>query len=223
MRGAHPRLFAYGHLLARNRASGTRTGMDEMTNQPFSPKAPRGYFAVGAEGISKPMNLGSLIRSAHAFGASFCFTVGAGEKVRQASSDTSKTPQHLPFYAWPRIEDMALPKTCQLVGVELTEDAIDLPSFRHPLNAAYILGPERGSLSQEMIARCDHLIRIPTKFCINVQIAGAVVMYDRLRSLGSFAPRALMPGAPVEGAPEHVHGGPIKRVDGKKMPMKPLK
>ncbi|MGI9417640.1 MAG: RNA methyltransferase, partial [Geminicoccaceae bacterium] len=27
----------------------------------------RGYFGVGAEAISKPMNLGNLIRSAHAF------------------------------------------------------------------------------------------------------------------------------------------------------------
>ncbi|MEE8144119.1 MAG: TrmH family RNA methyltransferase, partial [Kiloniellales bacterium] len=33
----------------------------------------RGYFAIGVEGISKPMNLGNLLRSAHAFGASFFF------------------------------------------------------------------------------------------------------------------------------------------------------
>ena len=30
----------------------------------------RGYFGIGVEGISKPMNLGSLFRTAHAFGAS---------------------------------------------------------------------------------------------------------------------------------------------------------
>ena len=35
----------------------------------------RGYFAIGAQGISKPMNLGSLLRSAHAFGASFFFAI----------------------------------------------------------------------------------------------------------------------------------------------------
>ncbi|MEX2009990.1 MAG: TrmH family RNA methyltransferase, partial [Dongiaceae bacterium] len=28
----------------------------------------RGYFGIGVEGISKPMNLGNLMRSAHAFG-----------------------------------------------------------------------------------------------------------------------------------------------------------
>ena len=34
----------------------------------------RGYFAVGAEGLSKAMNFGTLMRSAHGFGASFFFT-----------------------------------------------------------------------------------------------------------------------------------------------------
>ena len=64
----------------------------------------RGYFGIGAERISKPMNLGNLIRSAHAFGASFVFTVDAHYKVREARSDTSKAPEHLPYYAWDSIE-----------------------------------------------------------------------------------------------------------------------
>ncbi len=50
----------------------------------------RGYFGIGVEGVSKPMNLGSLWRTALAFGASFVFTVGAaygrreGERVAVA-------------------------------------------------------------------------------------------------------------------------------------------
>ena len=40
----------------------------------------RGYFGIGVEGISKPMNMGSLIRSGHAFGASFAFTVDMMQK-----------------------------------------------------------------------------------------------------------------------------------------------
>ena len=37
----------------------------------------RGYFGVGVEGISKVMNVGSIFRTAHAFGAGFVFTVAA--------------------------------------------------------------------------------------------------------------------------------------------------
>ena len=37
----------------------------------------RGYYGVGVEGISKPMNVGAIMRTAHAFEASFVFTIGA--------------------------------------------------------------------------------------------------------------------------------------------------
>jgi SpoU rRNA methylase family protein len=103
------------------------------------------------------------------------------------------------------------PKGCQLVGIELTDDAIELPSFRHPLNAAYVLGPERGSLSGAMIERCEHIIKIPTSFCLNVQIAGAIVMYDRVKSMGNYPDRALMPGGPKEDKKPHQHGGRFLR------------
>ena len=157
----------------------------------------RGYFAIGAEGISKPMNLGALMRTANAFGASFVFTVEAEQNLKLAyKADTSKTFGHLPWYAWEAVGEMNLPKGCQVVGVELTDDAVDLPTFRHPQAAAYVLGPERGSLSPEMTALCDHVVKIPTKFCINVSLAGALVMYDRHLSMGSHAPRPIMPGGP---------------------------
>lgn len=156
----------------------------------------KGYFAIGIEGASKPMNMGNLVRSAHALGANFVFTIGAHARIRNSRSDTSKTQKSVPWYDWDNIESMQLPKNCQIVGVELLDEAIDLPSFTHPRCAAYVMGPERGVLSDDLRARCDHIIRIPTRFCINVQIAGAIVMYDRLKTLGQFEDRPVMPGGP---------------------------
>lgn len=157
----------------------------------------RGYFSIGAEGISKPMNLGALMRTAHAFGASFVYSVNAASKVRDAyKADTSKSFEHLPYYQWDSIDEMALPKGCQLVGIELTDDAVELPSFRHPPAAAYVLGREKGDLTPEMLSRCTHVVKIPTKFCINVSLAGALVMYDRHLSMGDHAHRPIMPGGP---------------------------
>lgn len=144
---------------------------------------PKGYFAIGAERMSKALNLGNLMRSAHAFGAKFTFTVGATYHALEARADTSKGQWHLPHYNWKSTEEMQLPQGCRLIGVELTEEAVLLPVFRHPLRAAYVLGPEQGSLSPELMARCDHVVKIPTAFCINVAMAGAIVMYDRWISL----------------------------------------
>ena len=166
----------------------------------------RGFFAIGAEGISKPMNLGNLIRSAHAFGASFVFLVNADYAVRAARSDTSQAEFQLPVYDVPTVAALQLPRGCRLVGCELVDGAVDLPSFRHPHSAAYVFGPERSSLSPAMLARCDHVVRIPTRFCINLAVAGAVVMYDRVQSLGRFAPRPLHVGATSDPLPAHVQG-----------------
>ena len=170
----------------------------------------RGYFGIGVEGVSKAMNVGNLFRSAHAFSASFVFTVAAAYSTAEGGqADTSKTPNEVPLYAFESVESLMLPRGCALVGVEIDERAVDLPSFRHPRRAAYVLGMERGSLSEEMMSCCDFAVRIPTRFALNLAAAGAVVMYDRLISLRQFGARPVAPGGPVEALPPHVFGEPV--------------
>src|ERR1700685_1836079 len=95
----------------------------------------RGDFGIRAEGVSKSANIGALLRTGHAFGASFCFTIGSGWDSRAArSADTADTPSHVPMWRYLTPAEMSLPLGCALVGIELLEDAVDLPSFRHPLN-----------------------------------------------------------------------------------------
>lgn len=172
-----------------------------------SETAQRGYFGIGVERLSKPMNLGTLFRSAHAFGASFVFTIDAAYSKLTRASDTSAAVNEVPYYGFDTVEEFVLPKECQLVAVELVDDAVELPSFRHPRKAAYVLGPEKDNVSDELMERADHIIKIPTRFCINVGIAGAIVMYDRLLTSGRFAERPVTPGGPQLPLPEHVHGG----------------
>jgi len=155
----------------------------------------RGYFGVGVEGISKEANLGNLVRSAHAFGASFFFVIRPEIDVYKVrASDTSGAFDHMPFHIWESVETMDLPQGCQLVGIELTDESIELPSFRHPTRAAYVLGPEMGDLSPELMEKCAHIVKIPMNFCINVGVAGAVTMYDRQLSMGRFAERPVRAG-----------------------------
>ena len=147
----------------------------------------RGYFGIGAEGVSKSANVGALLRTAHAFGASFCFTLGAGFDSRAArSADTSDTALHVPLYR-------------------------DREGEVLPLNAAYVLGPERASLSAATLAQCRHVVRIPTRFSLNLAVAGALVLYDRLLQHGRFAERPAAPGG--GGAAPHAtgHGHPVFR------------
>jgi len=170
----------------------------------------KGYFGIGVERISKAANVGTLFRTAHAFGASFIFTVASQyRKSDLRASDTADTPRSLPLYEFADVKSVRLPKECRLVGIEITPDAVELPSFHHPRQAAYVLGSEREGLSAELLEQCDHVIRIPMRFSVNLAVAGALVMYDRLIQLGRFAPRPVaQDGAPGQ-LPEHVFGEPI--------------
>jgi tRNA G18 (ribose-2'-O)-methylase SpoU len=172
----------------------------------------RGYFGIGAEGVSKSQNVGALLRTAHAFGASFCFTVGAGFDARAGrASDTADTPSHVPLWRFANVPGLALPQGCALVGIELLDDAPELPSFRHPLNAAYVLGPERSGLSPAMLAACRYVVRIPTRFALNLAVAGALVLYDRLLQHGRFADRPVAAGGAKPLAAASGHGRPVFR------------
>ena len=96
----------------------------------------------------------------------------------------------MPTYNFADLEAFRLPQGCRLVGVEITDEAIELPSFRHPRQAAYILGAEREGLSADVQSLCDYVVKIPTRFSVNLGVAGALIMYDRLLSLGRHAPAA---------------------------------
>ncbi len=182
----------------------------------------RGYFGIGIDGASKYGNVGNLIRTAHAFGASFGFAVNpkvvahTGELVTKDFVDTSKSHLNIPFFNYATAAEVEVPQGGQMVGIEICDDAIDLPSFKHPMQAIYVLGSERNSISPEMMERCDSIIKIPTKFSLNVATAGAIVMYDRHRVLGGYPDRPLMTGKRPEPKAEHVHGGVRDRRDERK-------
>jgi len=173
----------------------------------------RGYFGVGVDGLSKAMNLGNLTRIANAFDASFFFTVNSHHKLADAQSDTSRSQQSMPYYRFNNIDEFQLPLDCALVAVEVTEDAVELPRFRHPLRAAYVFGAERLSISEGMLKRANFVVKIPMKFSINVGMAGAIILYDRLISLGNYPARPVMAGGPsaADLPPPHQWGAPLVR------------
>jgi len=160
------------------------------------------------------MNLGNVSRIANAFDASFFFSVNAQVKLSDAESDTSRAQKAMPYYQFADAEEFRLPAGCKLVAVEITEDAVELPRFHHPQRAAYVFGAERLSLSPGMLARANYVVKIPMKFSINVGMAAAIVLYDRLISLGGYPPRPITEGgAQADLPPPHKWGAPLVRVN----------
>jgi tRNA G18 (ribose-2'-O)-methylase SpoU len=140
---------------------------------------PRGFFAIGVSHPKTRLNIGTLWRSANLFGAAFVFTVG--RRYREQSSDTLKTPRHVPLLHFDNLDDLRehLPWSAPLVGVELTDDATPIQRFRHEQRAVYLLGAEDHGLTPNELAQCHRRIVLPGRFSLNVSVAGSLVLFHR--------------------------------------------
>ena len=66
------------------------------------------------------------------------------------------------------------------VAVEVRENSEPLPDFVHPPRAAYIFGPEDGSLPKSALTLCHRFVVIPSRSCLNLAASVNVVLYDRM-------------------------------------------
>lgn len=139
----------------------------------------RGYFGIGIVGSKTAVNVGTLWRSAATMDAAFIFT--AGRRFPQQASDTIKSWRHVPMLEYTDSGQLfeSIPFGCVPVAVELAAGARDLTGYVHPERAVYLLGAEDNGLPRAALERCRDVVRIPSLFCLNVAVAGSIVMYDR--------------------------------------------
>lgn len=139
----------------------------------------RGFYGMGIFGCKTEANIGTLWRSAHNFGASFIFTIG--RRYKPQDSDTTKAWKTIPLYNYKDFDDFYnhLPRSCRIIAVEQSKDAIDLSRFIHPEQCIYLLGAEDFGIPKSIIERCHGVVYIDTPMCLNVATAGSIIMYDR--------------------------------------------
>lgn len=143
-------------------------------------------FAIGIEHTKTSVNVGTLLRSAHCFGAALVFTVG--KRYKYQCSDTTKAARNMPvihFADWHEFRAHQWPDW-DLVAVECIESAPELSKFDHPRSAIYVLGPEDGNISQVVLDWPNvRKVKIESRFCLNVATAGSIVMWHRNSQRGA--------------------------------------
>lgn len=135
------------------------------------------YAAIGLVNPKSNINVGSALRAANAFGATFVATTG--RRYHHAQTDTQKAIRHLPLIQCAGTIFDALPFDCIPIAVDLLDAAVPLETFIHPKRAFYIFGAEDATLGAAVTARCKHIIKINTRQCLNLAAAVNVVLYDR--------------------------------------------
>ena len=144
----------------------------------------RGYFGVACYRPKTTDNIGTLWRSAHVFGASFLAIIGG--RYHRQPGDTTKATRHVPLLTFDCFESfrLAMPSESSLIAVELVDGARNIVGYTHAEQAVYLLGPEDGSLPADVVKACDSRVIIPGAFCLNLAVAGSIVLYDRIAKMG---------------------------------------
>lgn len=143
----------------------------------------RGYFGIGIHEGKSCDNVGGLWRSAHAFGAAFIFTVGF--RPPRQPTDTTKAAKHVPLFEYATFDDLRAtrPEGSSIIAVEneapLGSVPLGLSGFSHPERAIYLLGSEDRGLPGDVLEACRAIVKIPTDYCLNVAVAGSIVLFDR--------------------------------------------
>lgn len=147
-------------------------------------KNKRGFFGIGIINAKTETNIGTLWRSANIFGASFIFTIGRRYPKRQ-KSDTMNTPKHIPLYEYDTFDLFykTIPRNTNLIGIEIDNKSKDIETFNHPEQSIYLLGAEDTGIPQDVLKHCNEIIKLPGEYCLNVSVAGSIVIYDRIMKI----------------------------------------
>ncbi len=143
----------------------------------------RGYFGIGIYNTKTVCNVGTLWRSAHNFGASFIFTIG--RRYKKQCSDTTKAFRSIPLFHYGGFAEFraGLPYDCRLIAIEQSDNSVDIVGFTHPERCIYLLGAEDYGLPERILLACQGIVHIPTLRCLNVAVAGSIIMFDRMMKM----------------------------------------
>lgn len=143
----------------------------------------KGYYGIGIERGKTEYNYWTLFRTAQILDADFLFVIDA--RFKKHPADTMCAFRHIPVYSYNDFDDFNShrPYDCKLIGIEMTDNAIEVSKYYHNKKAIYLLGAEDNGLSAKALRTCDEIIKLHGKKSMNVSVAGSIILYDRFVKL----------------------------------------
>ena len=152
--------------------------------------SPRPLIVVSA-GLQDPGNLGTIIRSAEAFGANCVISLPGtvsqwNPKAMRASAGSVF---RLPVLAAAADECFDRLHTTRIQTIAaMAHDATPLEQHNLALPTAFVIGSEGSGLSPEIAARCDGRVTIPCPGpveSLNAAVAASILLYEASRKRGA--------------------------------------
>jgi TrmH family RNA methyltransferase len=177
-------------LLASASGLGSGTRTLAVYEERWAP-APLGPLCIYLHGVHDPGNVGAVLRSAQAFGAS-CVALGPGTADPYSPKAVRASMGAIFSLALSRADPDSLPgEKIALVpraGVPLHElwrsGCIYANSSAKEPEATLMIGAEREGLPDEVVAKADHVAHIPIQTdSLNAAMAATIALYELTRRM----------------------------------------
>ena len=159
-----------------------------ITETEFKRRQPAKPLLIILHGINNPVNVGAIVRTAEAAGATGIITTGgtadpfSPKSLRGAMGAAFR----LPFWTgvdYPQVIDWCRKQKIQTVCAD-TDGAESYTEIDWQRPTALIMGSESHGLSTDEISAADHVVSIPMKGStesLNVAVAAGILLYEASR------------------------------------------
>lgn len=137
---------------------------------------------IAVENLTRDFNMGTIVRSANAFGVRHVHVVGSRQWNKRGAMMTDKY-LHIHYYATVE-EFLSFNAEKEIIAIDNVENSTDLSSTSLPRRAIFVFGSEGDGLSDDLLSGARTIISIEqfgSTRSLNVGVAAGVVMYEWLR------------------------------------------
>lgn len=165
----------------------TRNVMDEFKHKSHeeivSELDARGVeLEIAIENLERDFNMGTIVRSANAFGVRTVHVIGRRQWNKRGAM---KTDAYLTVRYHATVSDFVNAVSGhQIVAVDIVEGAQDIRTVKKMPNAILVFGAEGPGLSREVLEAANGIVMIPQRGStrsINVGVAAGIAMWEWLR------------------------------------------
>ncbi len=137
---------------------------------------------IAIENLERDFNMGTIVRSANAFGVRRVHVVGRRQWNKRGAMATDK---YLEVIYHTSIDDFCESISGKrLVAIDNVPGSVAMQASELPPNAVLLFGAEGPGLSEEILAKAEQIIAIEqlgSTRSINVGVAAGIAMYEWLR------------------------------------------
>ena len=165
----------------------TRNVTDEFKDMPIEQIVAKldgngSTLEIAIENTLRDYNMGTIVRSANAFGVRRIHVIGRRQWNKRGAMATDKYV-HIQYHESPEVFASAMQKKA-IIAVDNIEGAKTLSSVTFPRDAVLLFGQEGPGISDELCQYASQTVAIEqfgSTRSINVGVAAGIVMYEYTR------------------------------------------